>query len=83
MLSLLMVLSRQIERFQARSTYFGVGFTTHKFEKVINNPVRSHAGDELIIYGKLPILCTLDSHRAGVYGDHDHELSVEKKQEAE
>ena len=45
--------------------------------------VKIHAGDELIIYGKLPILRTLDSHRACVHGDHDHELAVEKKQEAE
>ena len=41
------------------------------------------AGDELVIYGKLSILRTLDSRRAGVQGDHDRELAVEKKQGAE
>jgi len=45
--------------------------------------VKIHAGDELVIYGKLSILRTLDSRRVGVDGDHDHELAVEKKQEGE
>ena len=45
--------------------------------------VKTHDSDELIIYDKLPILRTLDSRRAGVHGDHDHELVVEEKKGAE
>ena len=33
-------LSKQAARFQARSAFTGVGFTTNKSEKVVNHPVR-------------------------------------------
>tara|TARA_X000001036_G_scaffold238484_1_gene222436 strand:- start:465 stop:602 length:138 start_codon:yes stop_codon:yes gene_type:complete len=41
------------------------------------------AGDELVIYEKSSILRMLDSRRAGIQGDGNHRLAVEKKQEAE
>ena len=66
MLSLLAVLlvlslSPQIARFQARSTYFGVGFTTLESEKVINNPVRREITLTLMLLGNAGVITMIGS----------------------
>ncbi|MBC8369514.1 MAG: TrkA C-terminal domain-containing protein [Planctomycetes bacterium] len=54
-------LSPQIARFQARSTYFGVGFTTLESEKVINNPVRREILLTLMLLGNAGVITLIGS----------------------
>ena len=45
-------LSRESSKFQARSAFTGVGFTTNESEKVVNHPVRRRILLLLMIPGK-------------------------------
>src|SRR5947209_4666550 len=54
-------LSRQVARFQARSAFFGVGFTTSESEKVVNHPVRRRIVLWLVLLGNAGIVTVLAS----------------------
>jgi len=54
-------LSPQVARFQARSAFFGVGFTTAESEKIMNNPVRRELVLTLILLGNAGIITTMSS----------------------
>jgi Trk-type K+ transport system membrane component len=49
-------LSRESSRFQARSAFTGVGFTTSESEKVVNHPVRRRILLILMILGNAGIV---------------------------
>ena len=52
-------LSREAARFQARSAYTGVGFTTDESEKVVNHPVRRKILLVLMLLGNAGIITTI------------------------
>src|SRR4051794_22284965 len=52
-------LPRQVARFQARSAFFGVGFTTNESEAVVNHPVRRRIVLWLILLGNVGIISVL------------------------
>jgi len=54
-------LSPQISRFQARSAYFGVGFTTKEAENVLNSPVRREIVMALMLLGNAGIITLMSS----------------------
>jgi hypothetical protein len=61
-------LSRQVARFQARSAFFGVGFTTHESEKVVNHPVRRRIVLWLVVLGNAGIVTVLASVVISAHG---------------
>ena len=54
-------LSREVARFQARSAFFGVGFTTSEAETVVGHPVRRRIVLWLILLGNAGIVGVLAS----------------------
>jgi hypothetical protein len=54
-------LSREVARFQARSAFFGVGFTTSEAESVVGHPVRRRIVLWLILLGNAGIVGVLAS----------------------
>lgn len=54
-------LSRQSARFQARSAFTGVGFTTSESEKVVNHPVRRRILLLLMLFGNAGIVTAVSS----------------------
>jgi hypothetical protein len=62
-------LSRQVARFQARSAFFGVGFTTSESEKVVNHPVRRRIVLWLVLLGNAGIVTVLASIVLSARGD--------------
>ncbi len=54
-------LSRQSARFQARSAFTGVGFTTDESEKVVNHPVRRRILLFLMLLGNAGIVTAMSS----------------------
>lgn len=54
-------LSRETAKFQARSAFMGVGFTTHESELVVNNPVRRKILTILMFLGNAGIITTISS----------------------
>ena len=54
-------LSPQIARFQPRSAYFGVGFTTIEAEKVLSNPVRREIALALMLLGNAGLISVVGS----------------------
>jgi K+/H+ antiporter YhaU regulatory subunit KhtT len=54
-------LSREVARFQARSAFFGVGFTTSEAETVVNHPVRRRIVLWLVLLGNAGIVTVLAS----------------------
>jgi hypothetical protein len=54
-------LSREVARFQARSAFFGVGFTTNEAEAVVNHPVRRRIVLWLVLLGNAGIVTVLAS----------------------
>jgi hypothetical protein len=54
-------LSREVARFQARSAFFGVGFTTSEAESVVNHPVRRQIVLWLVLLGNAGIVTVLAS----------------------
>ncbi|MFD2516436.1 potassium channel family protein [Salinimicrobium flavum] len=54
-------LSKDAAKFQARSAYLGVGFTTKESELVVNDPVRRKILTVLIFLGNAGIITTISS----------------------
>lgn len=54
-------LSKEAAKFQARSAYLGVGFTTQESEMVVNDPVRRKFLTILIFLGNAGIITTISS----------------------
>lgn len=54
-------LSREIARFQARSAFSGVGFTTSEAESVVNHPVRRRIVLALMLVGNVGIVTAMSS----------------------
>lgn len=54
-------LSKEAAKFQARSAYLGVGFTTQESEMVVNDPVRRKILTILIFLGNAGIITTISS----------------------
>ena len=54
-------LSREVARFQARSAFCGVGFTTSETETVVNHPVRRRIVSTLMLCGNLGIAAVIAS----------------------
>ncbi len=54
-------LSTEAARFQARSAFTGVGFTTHESEKVVNHPVRRRILMNLMLVGNAGIVTAVSS----------------------
>ncbi len=54
-------LSRDVARFQARSAFSGVGFTTSEAESVVNHPVRRRIIMWLVLFGNAGIVTTVTS----------------------
>ena len=61
-------LSRESSRFQARSAFTGVGFTTSESEKVVNHPVRRKILQVLMILGNAGIVTAIASLIIGFSG---------------
>jgi hypothetical protein len=64
-------LSRESSRFQARSAFTGVGFTTSESEKVVNHPVRRKILQLLMILGNAGIVTGVASLIIGFSGIGD------------
>ncbi len=54
-------LSKQLARFQARSAFTGVGFTTGEAEKIVNHPVRRRIIMTLMLLGNAGIISVIAS----------------------
>jgi len=54
-------LSREAARFQARSAFTGVGFTTREAENIVNHPVRRRIIMSLMLIGNIGIISALAS----------------------
>lgn len=67
-------LSPQIARFQARSAYFGVGFTTVESEKVLNNPVRREIALALMLLGNAGLITVVGSVILALIGSSEEGL---------
>jgi len=63
-------LSREVARFQARSAFFGVGFTTSEAESVVNHPVRRRIVLWLVMLGNAGIVTVLASVVLSVTRSH-------------
>jgi TrkA-C domain len=61
-------LSREVARFQARSAFFGVGFTTSEAESVVNHPVRRRIVLWLVLLGNAGIVTVLASVVLSAHG---------------
>jgi Trk-type K+ transport system membrane component len=65
-------LSRESSRFQARSAFTGVGFTTSESEKVVNHPLRRKILQVLMILGNAGIITAIASLIIGFSGIKDN-----------
>lgn len=54
-------LSPQVARFQSRSAFFGVGFTTPEADKIMGNPVRRELVLTLMLLGNAGVITTVSS----------------------
>ena len=54
-------LSQEVARFQARSAFTGVGFTTNESENLVNHPVRRRIVNVLMLCGNLGIAAVIAS----------------------
>ena len=54
-------LAREVARFQARSAFSGVGFTTFESEKVVSHPVRRRIIMVLMLFGNIGIAAVVAS----------------------
>src|SRR6188472_4681707 len=65
-------MSRESARFQARSAFFGVGFTTAEAESVVGHPVRRRIIMWLILLGNAGVISVLGTLVISFGGDnHD------------
>ena len=66
-------LSQEVARFQARSAFTGVGFTTSESEKIVNHPVRRRILMILMFWGNIGIAAVIASTIASFAGpDQDN-----------
>lgn len=54
-------LTKEAAKFQSRSAFLGVGFTTKESEMVVNNPVRRKILSSLIFFGNAGVVTTISS----------------------
>src|SRR6056297_1101643 len=54
-------LSRQAAKFQARSAFTGVGFTTNEAENIVNHPLRPRIIMSLMLIGNVGIISAIAS----------------------
>jgi len=54
-------LSREAAKFQARSAFTGVGFTTNEAEQVVSHPVRRRILMLLMLLGNVGVITTISS----------------------
>lgn len=71
-------LSREAARFQARSAFTGVGFTTSESEKVVNHPVRRRILLVLMLLGNAGIVSAITSLLLGFMNSGDGASAVLK-----
>ncbi len=71
-------LSRESARFQARSAFTGVGFTTTESEKVVNHPVRRRVLLVLMLLGNAGIVSAVTSLLLG-FIDSGDDASIQLK----
>jgi hypothetical protein len=64
-------MSRESARFQARSAFFGVGFTTNEAESVVGHPVRRRIIAWLILLGNAGVISILGSLVISFGGERD------------
>src|SRR5919202_5031770 len=62
-------LSTESARFQARSAFFGVGFTTAEAESVVNHPVRRRIVLWLILLGNAGVISVIATLMLSFGGD--------------
>src|SRR5918911_2938969 len=65
-------MSRESSRFQARSAFFGVGFTTTEAESVVDHPVRRRIIMWLILLGNAGVVTTMGTLLISFAGGGDH-----------
>jgi len=65
-------MSRESSRFQARSAFFGVGFTTAEAEAVVSHPVRRRIIAWLILLGNAGVVSVLGTLIIS-FGGHSHD----------
>ena len=63
-------MSREASRFQARSAFFGVGFTTAEAESVVEHPVRRRIVGWLILLGNAGVISILGALVITFGGEH-------------
>jgi K+/H+ antiporter YhaU regulatory subunit KhtT len=68
-------MSRESSRFQARSAFFGVGFTTHEAEAVVGHPVRRRVIAWLILLGNAGVVSVLGTLLI-TFGGQRHDTTV-------
>ena len=54
-------LSRETARFQARSAFTGVGYTTSETEKIVNHPVRRRIVMILMLWGNVGLITVIST----------------------
>jgi hypothetical protein len=64
-------LSRELARFQARSAFTGVGFTTTEAENVVRHPVRRRIVMILMLLGNVGIISAITSLILTFVGEHE------------
>ena len=69
-------MSREVARFQARSAFFGVGFTTGEAEAVVGHPVRRRIIMWLILLGNAGVVTTTGTLLISFAGGQDQLESV-------
>jgi hypothetical protein len=69
-------MSRESARFQARSAFFGVGFTTAEAEAVVDHPVRRRIIMWLILLGNAGVVTTMGTLLISFAGGGDHLTTV-------
>jgi hypothetical protein len=68
-------MSRESSRFQARSAFFGVGFTTTEAEAVVSHPVRRRIIAWLILLGNAGVVSVLGTLVISFGGDRGNTLA--------
>jgi hypothetical protein len=69
-------MSREAARFQARSAFFGVGFTTAEAEAVVGHPVRRRIIMWLILLGNAGVVTTMGTLLISFAGGGDHLTTI-------
>ncbi len=69
-------LSRETARFQARSAFTGVGFTTAESENVTNHPVRRHIVMSLMFIGNVGFISVISTSILTVTGLRLHDPTI-------